>query len=102
MTVTGVLWAMALVIVIAAYEIWRVLRDIRNSLQAITGDRYLPDGKLDALAGRLDAVVSELDRIGGILGGILASVPSPPSEPELRSDWDRLRRQLGVKNQDTK
>jgi hypothetical protein len=79
------------VIAIAAYEIWRVLRDIRNALQTITERVDSPDWKLYGVA-------DHLDRIGSILGGILADMPRPPSEAEPHSDWERLRSQLGGKS----
>ena len=107
-----VLGMLTLVVVIAAWEIWSVLKDIRKALQVIAGDETALKvyektgvdypGKLAAVAEKLDAVVGELDRIGGILGGMLASMPSPPREPEARSDWDKLRAQLGVKSPDAK
>jgi hypothetical protein len=75
---------------IAAYEIWRVLRDICKALQTIVEYVNNPDWKLYG-------VVDALDRIGDILGGILADMPRPASEPQPRSDWDRLRASWGAK-----
>jgi hypothetical protein len=117
---------LTLVVIIAAWEIWSVLKDIRKALQTEERVDALSAGALSAVGEKLDAVVGELDRIGnilarpgrepapgcgvvdqldrigGILGGMLASMPSPPREHEAWSDWDKLRAQLGVKNPDAK
>lgn len=96
------LTVLTLVAIIAAVEIWRVLRDIRNALQTRNG--LAPGGRLSVLeeallwakdiSKALEAVVNELDRIGCILGSILADMPSPsppPRESRPLSKLDRLR-----------
>lgn len=88
------LWALTIVVVIAAWEIWWVLRDIRKALRAIAGDGDLRLGKLDELTDKLDVVVGEQNRIGDILGGILSDMPHEPHEPyeaPRRPDSDRFR-----------
>jgi hypothetical protein len=101
-----VLAVLTLVVIIAAEEIWRVLRDIRDALQARNG--LTPGGQLSVLEETLlwakdiskaiESTANELGRIGDILGGILADMPSrSPSPQESRpvsnypSAWDRLR-----------
>lgn len=85
---------LTLVVMLAGIGIWSVLSDIRKALQEIVGDSDLPDGKLDALVDKLDAVVREQNRIGDILGGILADMPREPREvyqPPHRPDSERFR-----------
>lgn len=76
----NVLWALTVVIGIAALEIWSVLKDIREALQAISGGIHLSDGKLDAVAGKLGG-------IDDYLGAIWADMPTPPPKPEPRPYW---------------
>lgn len=91
LAMTNVPWTLTVVMIIAAWEILSVLKDIRKALQAITEDGFL---SASALVCRLDAVVGEQGRIGDILGGILADMPRRPREPYQpahRPDSDKFR-----------
>ena len=84
-----------LAIVVFSAEMWSIQRGL-GSIRKTLDD-------LGAVAnGQLDCVARELDRVGGILGDIFASMPPSPPKAEPRSDWDRLRAQLGVEKPGSK
>jgi hypothetical protein len=74
-------------IVNALEDIKSALTEIQEELQQQSSDASPGLAPLNHLA----EVSDHLERIGGILGGILASMPDPSRTAEPLSDWERLR-----------
>jgi len=75
----------AVAIVFGAFVLEWKLGDIQKGFKELMQER---DSRLEE---KLDATIDQLDRIAGILGGILAEMPHPPSKGDPYLDAMRRR-----------
>lgn len=92
----NVLWALTVVIGIAAFQLWRVLRDVRSELKGIREPLEDIARSVSDPVGRPDGttLADQIYSIRCILGGIQADMPEKPFkpfQPQGRPDPDRFR-----------
>jgi hypothetical protein len=88
---SGLAW-IALAVILGAFVLEWKLGDIQKEFKEVMRERAVRlDEKLDATLQQMEEAVDQLDRIAGILGGMLAEMPHLPSKGDPYLDAMRRR-----------